>query len=88
MSKRHFVAVHTDSDCIIGCEHKHPTVTHATACISQPAGYVVAVRRRKFFPLTEAEEAEFQKAMYGERDEGTRRPDFNVQVSLFVVYRS
>jgi hypothetical protein len=68
MGKRHFVAVHTDSDCLVGCEHRHPTVTAATACISQPAGYVVAVRRRKFVELTEAEEAEFQRVRYGAKE--------------------
>jgi hypothetical protein len=65
MENRHYVAVHTDSGCIIGCAHKHQNVTTATHCISEPGGYVVAVRRRKYFPLTDAEEAEFQKAMYG-----------------------
>jgi hypothetical protein len=68
MSKRHFVAVYTDDGCLCSCQHKHPTVTNATACISQPGGYVVAVRRRKLFPLTEAEEEEFQRAMYGREE--------------------
>ena len=65
MGKRHFVAVYTDSEMLLGCAHKHQNVTTAAACISQPGGYVVAVRRRKFLPLTEAEEAEFKQAMYG-----------------------
>jgi hypothetical protein len=65
MGNRHFVAVHTDSGCILGCDHRHRNVTTATACISQPGGYVVAVRRRKYLPLTEIEEAEFQQAMFG-----------------------
>jgi len=65
MGKRYFVAVHTDSGLLRACNHKHANVTTATACISEPAGYVVAVRRRKYLPLTDAEEAEFQKAMYG-----------------------
>jgi hypothetical protein len=64
MGKRYFVAVHTDSDCLVGCDHKHANVTTATACISQAGGYVVAVRRGKFCQLTEAEEAEFQRVMY------------------------
>ena len=71
MGKTHYVAVHTDSGCICGCEHKHPNIATATACISEPGGYVVAVRRRKYRPLNEAEEIEFQKAMYG-RDEERR----------------
>lgn len=70
MSKRYFVAVYTDCDsCVVGCEHKHQNVTTAAACISAPGGYVVAVRRRKFLPLTNAEESEFQKAMHGRREE-------------------
>jgi hypothetical protein len=71
MGKRHFVAVHTDSDCLVGCDHRHPNVTTATACISQAGGYVVAVRRRKLLQLTEREEAEFQKAMYGREERQT-----------------
>jgi hypothetical protein len=65
MSKRYYVAVQTDSGCICGCKHKHQNVTTATACISEPGGYVVAIRRGKTLRLTEAEEAEFQRAMYG-----------------------
>ncbi|HEX6802218.1 MAG TPA: hypothetical protein VF133_00935 [Terriglobales bacterium] len=65
MAKRHFIAVYTDSGCPIACEHKHPNVATAAACISQPGGYVVAARGRKFEPLTESEEAQFQAAMYG-----------------------
>jgi hypothetical protein len=68
MGKRHFVAVHTDSGCIFGCDHKHQNVTTATACISQPGGYIVAVRRRKYLPLSELEETEFQKAMFGREE--------------------
>jgi hypothetical protein len=65
MGKRHFVAVYTECNCILACSHKHPNVATATACISHPGGYVVAVRRRKLVPLTPTEEAEFQTAMYG-----------------------
>lgn len=66
--KRYYVAVHTDSDCLCGCNHKHSNVTTATACISQPGGYVVAVRRQKYLSLTDSEEAEFQLAMYGREE--------------------
>ena len=65
MGKRHFVAVHTDSGCLIACDHKHQNVATATACVSQPGGYVVAIRRRKYLPLTESEEADFQQLMFG-----------------------
>jgi hypothetical protein len=75
MGKRSFVAVNTDSGCILGCKHKHQNVTTATACISQPGGYVVAVRRRKYLPLTEVEETEFQKAMFGRDEAREQAPD-------------
>jgi hypothetical protein len=39
-------------------------------------GYVVAARGRKYFPLTDAEEAEFQKAMYGRREPAQERNVF------------
>ena len=65
MGKRYFVAVYTDSGCLIPCDHKHPNVSTATACISQAGGYVVAARKGKFRALTETEEAQFQVAMYG-----------------------
>ncbi len=68
MGKRHFVAVYTDSGCILGCDHKHQNVATATACVSQPGGYIVAVRRRKYLPLTDGEEAEFQRLMFGHGD--------------------
>ena len=68
MSKRYFVAVYTDSGCLCACEHKHQNVTTAAACISQPGGYVVAVRRQQYLPLTEAEQAEFESAMYGRQE--------------------
>jgi hypothetical protein len=73
MDKKHFIAVYTDSGCLCGCEHKHQNVTTATACISQPGGYVVAIRRGNYLPLTAVEEAEFQQAMFGLRRQRNRR---------------
>ncbi len=78
MGNRYFVAVHTDSGCILGCEYKHKNVTTATACISQPGGYVVAVRRRKYSQLTEPEEIEFQRAMFGREYLKPSGPDLAV----------
>ena len=77
MGKRYFVAVYTDSGCLIGCDHKHPNVATATACISEAGGYVVAARRGKFLALTESEQAQFQVAMYGhaEPEEPADAPD-------------
>ena len=65
MAKRFYIAVYTDSGMLIGCDHKHKTVTSATACISESGGYVVAIRRGKYLPLTDAEEIEFQQARHG-----------------------
>jgi hypothetical protein len=61
----YYFAAFTDSSCIIGCSHKHRTVVAATACISSAGGYVIAVENEALRALTDAEEAEFQRAMYG-----------------------
>jgi hypothetical protein len=61
----YYFAAFTDSSCIIGCSHKHRTLVAATACISPAGGYVIAVENEELRALTDAEEAEFQKAMYG-----------------------
>jgi hypothetical protein len=68
----HYYAAYTEGECIVGCEHKHKTVISATACISSAGGYVVAVTKRKPRELTDAEEDEFQLAMYG-TDEQKKR---------------
>jgi len=81
MGKRYYVAVYTDSDCLCGCDHKHQNVTTATACISEPGGYVVAVRRRKYLPLTEAEEAQFQEAMSGQAENHKEVPDLSLLIN-------
>lgn len=80
MGKRYYVAVHTDSGCICGCDHKHANIATATACISQPGGYVVAIRRGKTLPLTDTEEAEFQKLMYG----GAVRIEYAPDLALLI----
>jgi hypothetical protein len=80
MGKRHFVAVYTDSGCLCGCEHRHRNVTTATACISQPGGYVLAVQGQEFLPLTDVEEAEFQKAMSGRGEQ--RRPGLDLSLLI------
>jgi hypothetical protein len=81
MGKRYYVAVHTDSDCMCGCHHRHPNVTTATACISEAGGYAVAVRRGKTLQLTEAEESEFQKAMYGRTESVEQAPDLPLLIN-------
>jgi len=81
MGKRHFVAVHTDSGCILGCDHKHQNIATATACISEPGGYVVAVRRGKYLPLTDLEEAEFQNAMFGREKQQCQGTDVSLLIN-------
>ena len=73
--KRFYVAVHFDSDLLCGCPHKHANVTTATACISEPGGFVVAVTRGKMRQLTETEETEFQEAKYGQTESVRKAPD-------------
>jgi hypothetical protein len=60
-----YFAAWTDSECLLGCNHRHETVISATACISHVGGYVVAVENAELRALTGKEEAQFQHAMYG-----------------------
>jgi hypothetical protein len=64
MKSVYYFAAWTDSDCLVGCDHRHQTVTSATACSNVAGSYVVAVETQQR-ALTEAEEAEFQLAKYG-----------------------
>lgn len=73
--KKHYVAVYTDSEVLFGCNHQHKTVISATACISEPGGYVIAVRNGKYVALTEAEDAEFLQTKYGQQERVVKRPD-------------
>lgn len=61
----YFISVFTDSGCMHGCDHQHPTVISAVACISTAGGYVIAMEEESPRSLTLAEETEFQHAMYG-----------------------
>ena len=67
--KKYFVAVQADGYRIDPCCHRHRTVASAVACISSAGGFVLSSRSAKndgkWQYLTEAEEAEFQMAMYG-----------------------
>jgi hypothetical protein len=65
MKDLYYFAAWTDSDCLLGCDHQHNTVTSAVACISSVGGYVVAVAKGRLRELNDAEEAEFQLARYG-----------------------
>ena len=61
----HYFAAWTDSGFLLGCEHEHATVISAVACITNAGGYVIAVENGLMRELNEAEEKEFQNALYG-----------------------
>ena len=67
-----YFAAWTDGGCLLGCGHEHQTVTSAVACITCAGGYVIAVEKRGLRALTDAEEAEFQDAMYGTKTKAKR----------------
>jgi hypothetical protein len=79
-SKKCYVAVYTDSEVMFSCNHQHKTVISATACISEPGGYVIAVHKGKYVALTEAEDAEFLQTKYGQHERAEKRPDPNLCV--------
>ena len=62
MKSIYYFAAWTDSECLLGCDHEHQTVTEAVACISCAGGYVIAVENKVLRALTDDEEAEFQRA--------------------------
>jgi hypothetical protein len=68
----YYYAASTEGECILGCDHKHKTVTSAAACISSAGGFVVAVQKRRPRELTDAEEDEFRLVMYGDPKENRR----------------
>jgi hypothetical protein len=69
MGSTFYFSAWTDSGCLLGCSHEHQTVTSAVACISCAGGYVIAVEKGVLRALTDAEETEFQIAMYGSKVE-------------------
>jgi len=73
MPSLHYFAARTDSGCLLGCDHQHPTVVSAVACIAQAGGYVVAVEASQRRELNPEEEMEFQLAMYGTGSLAKRR---------------
>lgn len=73
MSSTYYFAAWTDSGCLLGCDHEHQTVTSAVACIACAGGYVIAVEKRVLRALTDGEEEEFQRAMYGSKAEAKVR---------------
>ncbi len=67
MENVQYRAAYSEGECLIACDHEHHTVIAATACIASIGGYVVAVADGAMRALTEAEEAEFQNAMCGNK---------------------
>ncbi|HEX6505322.1 MAG TPA: hypothetical protein VF011_18915 [Terriglobales bacterium] len=61
----YYFAAWTDSGCVLGCDHQHETVISAVACCAPAGAYVIAVENGDLRELNEAEESEFQHAMYG-----------------------
>ena len=72
MSSTFYFSAWTDSGCLLGCPHEHQTVTSAVACISCAGGYVIAVEKGGLRALTDLEEVEFKKAMYGSTVDSTQ----------------
>jgi hypothetical protein len=87
MSSTFYFSAWTDSGCLLGCEHEHQTVTSAAACISCAGGYVVAVENGTLRALTDAEEAEFQHAMYGSKVESEQRATCEGVLTILLTIR-
>jgi hypothetical protein len=82
MPSTFYFAAWTDSGCLLGCDHEHQTVTSAVPCISCAGGYVIAVEKGVLRAMDDAEEAEFQHAMYGTKAEATQQ---NIADSMLTV---
>jgi hypothetical protein len=89
MSSTFYFSAWTDSGCLLGCPHEHPTVTSAAACISCAGGYVIAVEKGVLRALTDVEEVEFQRAMYGGEAESREQaaPDGMLTILLTIRIR-
>jgi hypothetical protein len=59
----YYFAAWTDNE--FGCGHRHKTIVSAVHCIAAAGGYVIASEKGKLRQLTDIEESEFQRAMYG-----------------------
>jgi hypothetical protein len=79
----YYFAAWTDSGCLLGCDHKHQTVSEAVACISCAGGYVIAVENRVLRALTDDEEAEFQRALG--LAPSSKLPELEYEASGFAV---
>jgi hypothetical protein len=87
MGSTFYFSAWTDSGCLLGCDHEHQTVTSATACISCAGGYVIAVEKGVLRALTDAEEVEFQRAMYGDKIESTQQATSDGMLTILLTIR-
>jgi hypothetical protein len=87
MGSTFYFSAWTDSGCLLGCSHEHQTVTSAAACISCAGGYVVAVEKGVLRALTDAEEVEFQNAMYGSKVESTQHVTSDGVLTILLTIR-
>ena len=85
MKDIYYFAAHTDSGCLLGCDHRHRTVSSAVACISLAGGYVIAVEDDVLRKLNDAEETEFQLAMYGTVSSAEKLPERDELVFVFRI---
>lgn len=70
MPSLYYFAAWNDSHSLVGCEHRHETVVSAVACCATAGAYVIAVEQGALRELTEQEEEQYQKAMYGRDTRG------------------
>jgi hypothetical protein len=87
MKDLHYFTAWTDSECLLGCDHEHKTVTSAAACSSTAGSYVVAVENGKLRQLNDSEETEFQDAMYGKEEAAAQTPEKNLLVRVSMLIR-
>ena len=87
MSSTFYFSAWTDSGCLLGCPHEHPTVTSAVACIACAGGYVIAVEKGVLRALTDVEEVEFQKAMYGGQLDSAEGVSPNGMLTILLTIR-
>jgi hypothetical protein len=87
MSSTFYFSAWTDSGCLLGCPHEHPTVTSAVACISCAGGYVIAVEKGVLRALTDVEEVELKKAMYGSTVDSAQEVSLNGVLTILLTIR-
>ena len=82
----YYFAAWTESGCLLGCDHEHHTIASASACMSKPGSYVVAIENGRLRALNDAEEAEFQRAVHGDVTEEVKGISVTVSVNWSVKW--